>query len=404
MTGTLLTQGYRSEVPYDWKTRRKYQDLPFPISEYRTRIRRVRESMETAHLDAIVVFGNTGDPGDVVYLSNFIPFGGNAVVVLPLDAEPTLVTDAVLHGEPINSQAWMAWMEDFVAVHRSPKEFGATVRKALGKARPKRVGLVGRETIPASLWSEIGSLRVDWTDFWFDFTSVKSIRSPREVSLLREVGRITASAMSAAIESTRAGRTESEIAAAAGETLLREGAHDRAFGTIVNSGPRSGIKHSYPTDRKLRKGDMVYLDMGAVKYGYQSDMSRTVVVGGANPEQRRVLDTVEEAFDTLTAMMRPGARTSELVAKGEEIALRSGLRKLYRGRIYLGLSVHHAIATSFFEIPSLGLPDTVLEPNMSFAFEPMAHILDFGTAVIEDCILITKGGAESLTPYERVQW
>jgi Xaa-Pro aminopeptidase len=399
-----LRQGYRSQVPYDWKTRRRYRDLPFPSSEYKTRIRRIRESMGRAELDAIVVFGNTGDAGDVLYLSNFVPFGGNAVVVLPADAEPTLVTDAVLHGEPINSYAWMTWMEDFIAVHRSPREFGAAIRKTLGRVRPKRVGLVGRDTIPASLWSEIDAPAVEWTDFWFEFTSVKSIRSPREVSLLREVGRITASAMSAAVESTREGRTESEIAAVAGETLLREGAHDRAFGTIVNSGPRSGVKHSYPTDREIRKGDMVYLDMGALRYGYQSDMSRTVVVGGADAEQRRVLDTVEEAFETLTGMMRPGVRTSELVARGEEIARRSGLRRRYRGRIYLGLSVHHAIATSFFEIPSLGLGDTVLLRNMSFAFEPMAHILDFGTAVIEDCVLITKGGAESLTPYERVHW
>jgi Xaa-Pro aminopeptidase len=92
------------------------------------------------------------------------------------------------------------------------------------------------------------------------------------------------------------------------------------------------------------------------------------------------------------------------MAKAEEIAGRSGLRERYEGRIYLGLYVHHAIATSFFEIPSLGLPDTVLRKNMTFAFEPMAHILDFGTAVIEDCLLVTRSGAESLTPYERVHW
>ena len=72
--------------------------------------------------------------------------------------------------------------------------------------------------------------------------------------------------------------------------------------------------------------------------------------------------------------------------------------------MYLGLIVHHAIATSFFELPSLGLPDVELKENMSFAFEPMAHILDFGTAVIEDTILVTKRGAESLTPYELVHW
>jgi Xaa-Pro aminopeptidase len=133
-------------------------------------------------------------------------------------------------------------------------------------------------------------------------------------------------------------------------------------------------------------------------------MSRTVVLGGANTEQRQVLDVIETAFDTLTGMMKPGVRTSSLVMRAEELADGSGLKEKYRGRIYLGLMVHHAIATSFFEIPSLGLPDTRLMKNMSFAFEPMAHILDFGTAVIEDCLLITADGVESLTPYAKVHW
>ncbi|MDG6925419.1 MAG: aminopeptidase P family protein [Nitrososphaerota archaeon] len=399
-----MTPSYRSQVPYDWKTRRMYQDLPFPVSEYASRVKRMKAAMQTADLDAILVFGSAGDPGDVVYLSNFIPFSGNAAVFLPVDGEPTIITDAVLHGEPINSFAWMTWMEDFLPVHRSPGEFASAIKSVLKRKPHARVGLVGRDIVSMSVWSEMDGLGTEWKDFWFEFTSVKSIRSPREISLLREVGRITASAMSSAVERTKTGITESEVAAVATGALLREGAHDRAFGTIVSSGPRSGIKHSYPTGRRLRRGDMVYLDMGAAKYGYQSDMSRTVVVGGASNEQRRVLDTVQEAFDTLSGMMRPGTRTSELMAKAEEIAGRSGLRERYEGRIYLGLYVHHAIATSFFEIPSLGLPDTVLRKNMTFAFEPMAHILDFGTAVIEDCLLVTRSGAESLTPYERVHW
>ena len=360
--------------------------------------------MEASHLDALIIFGDGGDPGDLAYLSNFIPFG-RAAILLPLAAPPLIITDAILHGEPINSYAWMTWVREFTAVHHSPKEFAAAISRSLRRLGAERVGLVGRDSFPLSIWEELGGPpERDWTDFSSQFTAIKSVRSEREVSLLREVGRMTASAMKAAVESTKEGVRESEVVATANEALFREGAHDRAFPTIVNSGPRSGIKHSYPTDRRIRRGDMVYLDMGASKFGYQSDMSRTVVVGGANEEQLEVLNVIEGAFDALAAMMRPGVRTSRLVARAEEIARGSGLREKYRGRIYLGLAVHHAIATSFFEVPSLGLPDTVLRKSMSFAFEPMAHILDFGTAVIEDCVLITGGGAESLTPYERVHW
>jgi Xaa-Pro aminopeptidase len=393
---------YPSQVPYGWDTRKRYLDLPFPLSEYDSRLRRVRRSMEKKGIDALLIFGDAGDPGDLVYLSNFIPFG-RAALILPLTGSPQIITDAVLHGEPINSYAWMTWVREFTPVRHVAKDFAGAIALSLRNIGPKKVGLVGKDNLPMSIWEELAPrTRVGWVDFWFEYTSVKSIRSPREIAMLREVGTITAHAMQAAIEAISVGKTESEIAAVANYTMTKEGGH--TAGSIVNSGPKSGIKHSYPTSRRIALGDMIYLDMGATRFGYQSDMSRTVVVGGANREQKEVLDVIENAFETLTGMMKPGVRVSRLIEKADELAAESGLKEKYRGRIYLGLVVHHAIATSFFEIPSLGQPDTRLKRNMSFAFEPMAHILDFGTAVIEDCLLITADGAESLTPYEKIHW
>jgi len=360
--------------------------------------------MDEKGVGALLIFGDAGDPGDILYLTNFLPFG-RAAVLVPLQEAPQIITDAVLHGEPINSYAWMTWVQEFTAVHHSAEEFAEAISRSILKLGARKVGLVGRDKLPMSIWEALAPrVKAMCVDFWFEYTSVKSIRSPREVALLRDVGKITAHAMQAAVEAISAGKTESEIAAIANYTIASEGGHGGGFPTIVNSGPKSGLKHSYPTKRKIRRGEMVYLDMGAVKFGYQSDMSRTVVLGGANTEQRQVLDVIETAFDTLTGMMKPGVRTSSLVMRAEELADGSGLKEKYRGRIYLGLMVHHAIATSFFEIPSLGLPDTRLMKNMSFAFEPMAHILDFGTAVIEDCLLITADGVESLTPYAKVHW
>jgi Xaa-Pro aminopeptidase len=399
-----VTARYDSQVPFDWETRKKYLDLPFPTSEYDSRLRRVRKAMEEKDIDVLLVFGDAGDPGDLLYLSNFMPFG-RAALLLPLKEPPQVITDAVLHGEPINSYAWMTWVQDFRAVHHAPGDLAETISKSLLKLRAKKVGLVGKDNMPASVWEQLlPRTKVRWVDFWFEFTSIKSIRSPREIALLREVGRITADAMRASVEAIDVGKTESDIAAVANYTIASEGGHGGGFPTIVNSGPKSGLKHSYPTARKIARGDMVYLDMGAVRFGYQSDMSRTVVVGGADEQQKEVLDVIEYAFDTLTEMMKPGVRIMRLIEKANEIADRSGLKERYCGRIYLGLMVHHAIATSFFEIPSLGLPDTKLKRDMSFAFEPMAHILDLGTAVIEDCLLITADGVESLTPYEKVHW
>jgi Xaa-Pro aminopeptidase len=392
-------------VPFNWATRRKYLDLPFPISEYKTRLDKIRREMEKKHLDTLLIFGDSGDPGDLVYVGNFIPFG-RACIVLNVRHDSVLITDAILHGEPINSYAWMTWIKDFVPVHHDAKEYASAVSRIFKKWNSKRVGIVGIDNLPTMVWQELNiSFRVHWEDFWGEFTRLKSVRSNREVKLCRRVGKITSLAMKAAVESIEPGVTESKIASIANKVMFEEGAHDRSFPTIVNSGPKSGIKHSYPTAKKMRRGELVYLDMGAMMYGYQCDMSRSVVVGGkANPDQKQVLDAVHLAYVTLTKMMRPGVKTSTLIAKAKSLEQESVLRSKFGKRMYLGLIVHHAIATSFFEFPSLGLEDTVLQKNMTFAFEPMAHILDFGTAVIEDTILITRDGCESITPYELVHW
>ncbi|MCL4519224.1 MAG: Xaa-Pro peptidase family protein [Thaumarchaeota archaeon] len=401
----MIMPKFSSQVPYDWNTRRKYLDLPFPTSEYEKRSDKIRKEMEKKNLDTLLIFGDAGDPGDLVYVGNFIPFG-RACIVLNAKRPPVLVTDAVLHGEPINTYAWMTWIKEYVPIHHSAKEYSQAISRIFHKFRSRRVGIVGTENLPMSIWRELSiDCKVHWEDFWVDFTRIKSVRSNREVTLCKETGRITAQAMKAAVEAIEVGVTESKIAAVANKVMFEEGAHDRSFQTIINSGPKGGVKHSYPTDRKMNRGDLVYLDMGAMLYGYQSDMSRSVVVGGkANDEQKQVLDVVHNAYITLTKMMKPGTRTSAIISKAHELERESKLHAKFGKRMYLGLVVHHAIATSFFEFPSLGLPDTKLERNMSFAFEPMAHILDFGTAVIEDTMLIASNGSESITPFEVVHW
>ncbi|MFI5420371.1 MAG: M24 family metallopeptidase [Nitrososphaerales archaeon] len=377
------------------------------MSEYDSRLEKIRKAMEEKNVDSLVIFGNGYDAGDLVYVGNYIPFG-RAAIILGKEGEPTMLTDAFLHGEPINSYIYTTWIRDLIPVHHDPKEFASELLNEVEKNNPKTVGVVGMDNLPMTIWNEISSVGADkkfqWRDFWFDFSSVKSVRSSAEISLLREVGGITSKAMQEAVEATLEHKTEQEIAGIASKAMFDYGAHDRAFQTIVNGGPRGGLKHTFPSKRKIQDGDLVDLDLGAMKYGYQSDMSRSVVVGKANEDQKLVLNTVLKAYRTLSAMLRPGVRTSEILKRSIELEEESGLREKFHERIYLGFFVHHAIASSFHGFPSSGFPDTVLKAGMSFAFEPMAHILDFGTAVIEDDVLMTNDGVESLTPYALINW
>ncbi len=400
---------FPSKVPYSYEVRKKYIDLPFPQSEYDIRISKIRKEMDKHSLDELIVFGNNHEKGDLTYVSNFYPFGRAALILSTTKKKrekPVIITDGILHGEPINSYIWTTWIRDFRPVHRDPNEFAREISNVLREDEAKKVGVVGMENLPMTIWDSLkaSTKGTSYEDFWAPYTMIKSIRSAREVDLLKQVGKITAEGMRAAVESIEEDRTEHELVATANKTMFELGAHELFFPTIVNSGPRGGLKHSYPTDRKIKRGDLIYLDMGASRYGYNSDMSRSVVVGGASHEQKEVLDVILEAYNELTSMMKPGTNSDKIVERAKEMEDKSGLNKKYKGRIFLGLAIHHAVGTSIAEFPSMGFPGTILKENMTYAFEPMAHILDFGTAVIEDMILITKEGSQSMTPYEQVHW
>ena len=139
------------------------------------------------------------------------------------------------------------------------------------------------------------------------------------MSLLKEVGRITAGGMKAAIEAISVGSTEHDVVAAANKAMFELGAHELILFDNRERRARGGLKHAYPTGRKSRTGDLIYLDMGASRYGYNCDMSRSVVLGGANPEQRVVLDVILDGYKSLTGMMKPGVSTKEYHRRGDKV-------------------------------------------------------------------------------------
>ena len=86
---------YSSQVPYDWDSRKKYLDLPFPVSEYERRLRELRSKMREAGIDSLLVFGNSAEYGDLVYFANFIPFGRAAIVISVEENIEMFMTSAV---------------------------------------------------------------------------------------------------------------------------------------------------------------------------------------------------------------------------------------------------------------------------------------------------------------------
>jgi Xaa-Pro aminopeptidase len=98
------------KVPFGYEDRLRWQILPFPEVEYEERIARLRVLMAGAELDCLLVLGTTADPVNVRYLTNFDDlYGGDTVVAVPSSGDVVLITNAVMHGEPMHSGITQIW-------------------------------------------------------------------------------------------------------------------------------------------------------------------------------------------------------------------------------------------------------------------------------------------------------
>lgn len=229
---------------------------------------------------------------------------------------------------------------------------------------------------------------------------LRMVKDAGETSLLRQAARGLSAVAEAAFGAVRAGAEEREVAGAI-EAALRAGGYERvAFDTIVASGPHSALPHHRAEARRLAPGDLVVLDFGGVLSGYCSDLTRTVAVGRAGREARRLYQAVREAQQAAIEVVRPGITTTAVDAAARSVLERHNLGEAF------GHGTGHGLGLDVHEEPRLtrlrpDVPAVLLEPGMVFTIEPGAYVPGLGGVRIEDDILVTDTGYEVLTDVPR---
>ncbi|MBE9917904.1 aminopeptidase P family protein [Paenibacillus donghaensis] len=395
-------------VPYDWESREEWLQMPFPLEEYQLRIAKVRQEMVKNRLDALLIYGAPGWlNGDVRWISNFITALGSTVVVLPIEGEPMLTTNSIFHSAPMQSFVHQTWIKDVRPAHlpgtvKSPQGIGKHVVSFLQerKLENAHIGLVGEMFFAAPVLEDIRSKlpKAEFVSGSGAYLAAKQIKTPREIAVMEHAGKATAAGLEAAMDLAKPGVSELELSAAAHQAMA--GMADWIGHCMIASGPRSGLKHLYPSQRKLEDGDMVFLDMGVHYQGYNTDTARTLCAGMIGKKQREVLQCGLDMFEAVLNAAKPGVRVTDLQDLAQSIAENSGY-----GEYYWPTGFGHGIGTNVAELPDLHWQSgTVLQAGHVFALEPMIVIHGFGCGVIEDQILITETGARSLTPARRKLW
>ncbi len=385
----------------DLEARRPYLVQDFSDAEYERRLAAMRAGMSKEKLDALIVYCGAGSYASARWLTNYQPIYGSVFVVLRADGGVTVTTDGMLHAEPMHSMVWTCRAADLRCaagpIYGGARDEVATLA-ADAAADLAHIGLVGGATIPeplhAALIRKLPRLRAADAVL----AQARLIKSTEEIVFMEQSGRIADAAFAALFERLVPGALETEVAAAAVETMIAMDAIE-SFRTCVVGGKLAGLKHAYPRARKLQKGEMVFLDLGASYRGYASDTSRCCVVGETpSGEAAALLSIAKELYEAGLQAMRPGhtiddvAKTLQRVVKGTRFE-----KDFYES------GFGHGIGMDLFEGPG-GLfagSQVELRPGMTLAYEPMVVIEGLGTGVIEDTILITDDGYRRLTDSPR---
>ncbi len=228
-------------------------------------------------------------------------------------------------------------------------------------------------------------------------SALRIFKDDHEVAAMRTAARIAQNALEATLPIIRAGLSERQIAAELTLQLLRHGSDPQlAFSPIVSGGPNSANPHAIPSDRPLAAGDLLVIDWGASADGYLSDVTRAFAIGPVEPEFERIAQIVLAANQAGHAAAGPGVPAGEVDRAARAVIEQTGYGAYFIHR------TGHGLGMESHEEPYIRADNALtLEAGMTFTIEPGIYLPDRGGVRIEDDVVITASGCESLTDLPR---
>ncbi|MEO8084131.1 MAG: Xaa-Pro peptidase family protein [Ardenticatenales bacterium] len=230
------------------------------------------------------------------------------------------------------------------------------------------------------------------------FATLRMTKDAAALAAMRSAVAVAEAAFASTLEFVRPGVTEKQVAAELMVQTFNAGSGELPFQPIIASGPNGANPHAGAGDRALQPGDVVTIDWGATVDGYASDLTRCVVIAGAAPDPRIVAAyaAVRAANAAGRAAARPGGTGQDVDRAARQAIVDAGLGEYFIHR------TGHGLGLECHEEPDMSeVSRTPLAPGMTFTVEPGVYIPGVGGVRIEDDVVITADGAETLSTLSR---
>ncbi len=365
----------------------------FDAEVYRRRVAAATAATAKAGLAGLVI-----TPGyDLRYLigSRAQTFERLTALVLPVAGEPTIVVprlelaslkQSAVADLGVTVRDWVDGDDPYALV--SAAVGGAPATTAVTDSMP------ALHLLP--LADVLGAVPVLATDV---LRELRMVKDAAEVDALRKAGAAIDRVHARVPEFLTPGRTEADVAADIAEAIVAEGHTEVAF-VIVGSGPHGADPHHEFSDREIRVGDIVVVDIGGpYAPGYNSDSTRTYSIGEPSPEVAQQYSVLQRAQQAAVAAVRPGVTAEQVDAAARDVLAAAGLAEYFVHR------TGHGIGLSVHEEPYIVAGnDLPLQAGMAFSIEPGIYFPGQWGARIEDIVVVAEDGAQSVNhrPHELI--
>ncbi|MBO5439403.1 MAG: aminopeptidase P family protein [Clostridia bacterium] len=342
------------------------------------RIKRLRESFDSLGVDAILVTSQTNhryftkfDNGDgclLITRKNAYAFEDFRYTEIAEKLLKDVYTVIQLKGKR------SAWLGDAI--------------------KSENIKCVGIEDYSMSL-NSFAMLKNDLPEVEFKnigatISLLRQVKDEWEIQQIRKAQEITDLAFEHILGIISTEITETDVAAELEYFMRKHGAEDKSFETISISAEKTSLPHGVPENVKIKKGFFT-MDFGATVNGYHSDMTRTICVGKADNEMKKLYNTVLKAQLASIEYLNAG-----VVCRDADNIAREIINKDYNG--LFGHSLGHSVGLEIHEVPCLAPTfDKILVPNNVVTVEPGIYVAGKYGCRIEDLVVIKENGIENLT-------
>jgi len=362
------------------------------------RLRKVKSLMEEGGYECLFIspgpnlryltgvhYTYPGDAWDMIITWDMITAG-----IIPLDGEPVVVT-------PRSNEDWVREISpiDDIRCYSSAKDRMEIFKDLLGKVR----GTLGMEDhLPFKIYEQLAPAfpRIKIKNASDMLSEVRLIKSEEEIESMRKAARIVENGIKAGREFIRESVTEKEISFEVERAMRRSGAEDISY-CVVQTGANTAT-WDFPSENRVRKGDLFLMDLSATYNGYHADITRPTVVGKPSEKQKKVYGVVLDAQSKAIDAIRDGVKAGAINDVGRGVINEKGFGE------HFPFGIGHGLGLEAHEIPHLTEyrdMEMVLQPGMVITIEPTINLPgEFGIR-IEDDVLVTGGGRETLTTLGR---